>query len=120
MGGEKVEDRSATGIQPLTGVAELDQIIDSGTLVLFKHSTACWISTMAWRHIRRFSKKVPDVPIYVVNVITQRDLSEDISERFGIRHESPQAIVLREGESVWHASHLKVNTEALEIHAAAT
>jgi len=41
-------------------------------------------------------------------------LSESMEERFGIRHESPQAIVVSNGKPVWHASHLRVTAKALE------
>jgi bacillithiol system protein YtxJ len=55
----------------------------------------------------------PTVPVYLVDVIAQRLLSRDIAARLGIRHESPQAIVLRNGAAAWHASHYAVTAEAL-------
>ena len=105
---------SAGGQRELTSTAELEEWVASGTVVLFKHSPACWISTMAGRQVKQFSTNFPHITIGVVDVLRSRALSDDIAERYGIRHESPQAIVFRDGEPVWHASHLRVKAEALE------
>ena len=55
----------------------------------------------------------PAVPVYLVDVITQRPLSRAIAAHLGIRHESPQAILFREGRVTWHASHDDVTVAAL-------
>jgi len=55
----------------------------------------------------------PAIPVYLVDVIAQRPLSREIAARLGIRHESPQVIVLRNGAVAWHGSHSDVSAEAL-------
>jgi bacillithiol system protein YtxJ len=55
----------------------------------------------------------PDVPVCLVDVIGQRPLSREIAGRLSIAHESPQAILLRSGTPVWHASHFGVTAEAM-------
>jgi len=55
----------------------------------------------------------PDVPVYWVDVKGQRPLSREIAGRLGITHESPQAILLRRGTPVWHASHSGVTAGAI-------
>ncbi len=113
-----LQSTSAGGQRELTSIAELEELVGSGTVVLFKHSPACWISAMARRQVKRFSKDFPHITIGVVDVIRSRALSDDIAERFGIRHESPQAIVFRNGEPVWHASHLRIKAAALSTYIA--
>ena len=81
--------------------------------VLYKHSPVCGLSMRARRQVRRFLEAHPDLPVYVVDVIRQRELSREIEECTGIRHESPQAIVLRGGDPAWHGSHRAVTEEAL-------
>lgn len=113
MSEEGLREASTDRIWELESEADLDRVLETGTVVLYKHSTACWISSMTWNHIRRFAKKSPEVNVGVVRVIEDRVISEAIAERFAIRHESPQAIVVSDGEPVWHASHLKITTSAL-------
>ena len=53
------------------------------------------------------------VPVFLVDVLSQRPLSRRIAAELGIRHESPQVIVLRRGTAFWHASHYDVTADAL-------
>ena len=108
-----LQEPSAKRIWELETLDDLNRVLETGTVVLYKHSTACWISSMTWNHIRRFAKKSPEVNIGVVRVIEERAISNAIAERFGIRHESPQAILVEDGEPIWHASHLKISAAAL-------
>jgi bacillithiol system protein YtxJ len=81
--------------------------------VVFKHSPACGASFRALEQIAVFAKEYPDVPVVVVDVIGQRELSESIAGRFGVRHESPQAIVVHGGRAVWSASHGRISAHAV-------
>jgi bacillithiol system protein YtxJ len=60
----------------------------------------------------------PLTDAYLVNVSRQHDLSEAIEARTGVRHESPQALVLQGGKSVWEASHFSITAE--EVRSALT
>lgn len=91
---------------------ELDELIERSKkepVVVFKHSTTCPISSGAYREME-------DIPgeVALIEVQTARDLAREIGTRTGIRHESPQVIIFRNGEAVWHASHWKVTTHAVE------
>ena len=81
--------------------------------IVFKHSTACGRSALARREALEFLDARPDVEIYEVRVLEQRDLSDHIERATGIRHESPQLLVLREGALHWHGSHSGVTAEAI-------
>ena len=83
-------------------------------VVIFKHSTQCSRSAEAYEEYETFMAGNPGTPCGTVLVIEDRRLSDDLEERFGIRHESPQAIVVSNGSPVWHASHWKVTAQALE------
>lgn len=100
-------------LRKLEGTADLDGVLRDEVAVLYKHSPVCGLSSRALREVRGFAATRPELPIYLVNVITRRDLSLEIEERTGIRHESPQAIVLKRGRPTWHASHRAVTEEAL-------
>ena len=83
-------------------------------VVIFKHSTQCSRSEAAYEEFQSFAADNPDTPCGTVLVIEDRDLSDELVERFGIRHESPQAIVVSNGNPVWHANHFAVTARALE------
>lgn len=78
-------------------------------VVLLKHSTSCGISSGVYREV---SQVTTDVNVVVVQ--THRDLSNSISSRTGIRHETPQAIVLVDGRVVYHASHYDIEAAHIE------
>ena len=76
-------------------------------VIVFKHSNACSISARAYREM----EKVDGVNI--VEVQSARDVSHELANRTGVRHETPQAILLKDGRPVWKASHFRITTEAL-------
>jgi bacillithiol system protein YtxJ len=82
-------------------------------VVLFKHSTTCPISTHAYRQMSQLNRNaVGEVGLVVVQ--KARSVSDEIARRTGVRHESPQAFVLRDGKAVWHSSHFDVTADAVE------
>lgn len=92
------------------GLDELIARSQSEPVVLFKHSTTCPISAHAHREMERFT----DADVNLVIVQRARELSGEIERRTGVRHESPQAMVLRAGAVVWNASHYDVTAEAVK------
>jgi bacillithiol system protein YtxJ len=84
-------------------------------LLLFKHSTRCPVSAQAFDEFQRFLNTDAGrrVPAAVVHVIEQRDVSNTVSERFGIRHESPQVMWIKEGKVVWYTSHSNITAEKI-------
>ncbi|WP_160137747.1 bacillithiol system redox-active protein YtxJ [Chryseobacterium sp. c4a] len=79
-------------------------------IAIFKHSTSCFISKTV---IRNFEKEVEgsekEVEVYYLDLLAHRPLSNKIAEDFGIRHESPQLIVLENGKPVNSASHQDIS-----------
>lgn len=100
-------------VHRVEGETDLAQALGSPRGVLYKHSPFCWASAMAIRHIKGFVKTHPDIPVYLIDVIAHRPLSMEAANRLQIRHESPQAIAIVDGEVVWSGSHGEVTTEAL-------
>lgn len=85
---------------------ELFQKSHEAPVVLFKHSTTCPISAAAYREIAGV-----DGDVNIVVVQQARNVSNEIADRTGISHESPQAIVLKDGKPVYQASHYNVTAE---------
>ena len=101
-------------MQRIQSPEELEDAIQAPVALLYKHSETCPISAMALREVAHVAAAYPELPVYVVDVQAQRGMARGIAARFDIRHESPQAILLRGGEAVWHASHFRVTARALE------
>ena len=91
----------------------LEGILSQPEAILYKHSPLCGLSAIAVGEVRAFMEDQPDTPVYLLDVIRERTLAREVERRLGIRHESPQVIVLREGAPVWNASHRGVTAEAL-------
>ena len=101
----------------LSSIAELERALEGSAvrpLVIFKHSPTCGISAQAFEAISEWLAKGPqDADFFVVPVRTSRELSTTLAQRFGIRHESPQALVIDQGKVVWHGSHYRATPTAI-------
>ena len=86
-------------------------------VVIFKHSTRCNISSMAKSRLDRAS--APDgVLFYYLDLIKYRNISAKIVEVFGVHHESPQVLVIRNGECVYDESHNGISMDEILAQAA--
>lgn len=99
---------------PIGDAADVDTVLAEPVAVLYKHSPLCGLSDIAAREVRSFMVANPDIPVYIVDVIRHRPASQEVERRLAVRHESPQALVLREGAVAWHGSHRDVTRSALD------
>ena len=99
-------------MHPIVTDADLDQLLAAPLAVLYKHSPICPTSDAAYTEVLAF-RRHRAVPIYMVDVIRHRSLSRALAERIGVRHASPQAIILRDGVVAWHRSHYEIRAEAM-------
>ncbi|MFO8100263.1 MAG: bacillithiol system redox-active protein YtxJ [Salinibacter sp.] len=86
-------------------------------ILVFKHSSTCSISAKAEREMRSLAEET-NVPVYQVVVQENRAVSDEIADTLNVRHESPQALLVDNGESVYDTSHLNVTEDTLrtELH----
>jgi bacillithiol system protein YtxJ len=82
---------------------------------LFKHSRICPDSAAAYAEVAAYEKAHPGDVIGLIVVQDARDASNRAAAAFGVKHESPQLFLLRDGKVVWHASHDAVTQGAMEI-----
>jgi bacillithiol system protein YtxJ len=104
-------------VKDVTTVEEAARLLASPRAILFKHSPRCPVSAFAYREVTAFLAKSPDVPVHLVDVISHREVSRRIAEMSGVRHESPQILVVRDGTVAFHASHEGVTAKTLEREA---
>lgn len=104
---------------PLTDLAQLESISKSSfekPQVIFKHSTRCSISSMALNRLER--ENVPsNANFYFLDLIKYRSVSTAIAEQFDVFHESPQILVIKNGECIYDESHqgIQMNEIAAQV-----
>ena len=84
-------------------------------VLLFKHSRTCGISCEALDELHtHLSEPLPNASYKLITVQSHRPVSDAAARRLGIRHETPQAILLKDGAAVWCASHFKITARELD------
>lgn len=99
----------------LSGEDQLPEIIERSATtpqVIFKHSTRCSISSMAKNRLDR--SDVPEgIDFYYFDLLANRELSNKIADKFDVYHESPQVLVIRNGECVYDESHSGISMDMI-------
>lgn len=84
-------------------------------VLLFKHSRTCGISCEALEELQAYLARAESQAAYkMITVQSHRGVSDEAGRRLGVRHETPQAILLRDGRPVWNASHFRITARELE------
>jgi len=100
------------GMKDLAGLADLDRALASkGTVVLYKHSTQCGVCDDA---IEELEKHPGAADFYYLDLLAHRDVSTAIAQRLGVKHESPQAIFLKDGKVTAVLNHRSIRLPAIQ------
>jgi bacillithiol system protein YtxJ len=98
----------------LTSIEELDQLIAASAnspVLILKHSNRCSVCHVVLDRLERNWKAEDDqkaVP-YFLDLLAHRGVSNAIAERFGVEHESPQVLLIKDGKSIYSATHSDIN-----------
>ena len=85
--------------------------------VIFKHSTRCSISSMVKNRLERAA--VPaGLPFHYLDLIAHRNISNQVAEDFFVEHESPQVLIIKNGECIYDESHNGINMDEIIEQAA--
>ncbi len=101
----------------LEDVAELDEIEKASyhiPVLIFKHSTRCMISRMALKQFENDFDLNNFIKPYLLDLLQHRDVSNAIAARFGIFHQSPQIILIKDGKAIFDTSHEQINAHDLK------
>jgi bacillithiol system protein YtxJ len=105
-------------LTPITDLSSLDAAIAESRerpVLLFKHSRYCGVSCEALDELHAHMGGVERAVIYrMITVQTHRAVSDVAAQRLGVRHETPQAILLRDGKVIWNASHFSITATRLD------
>lgn len=97
----------------LTELEQLDVLVEESTerpVLIFKHSTRCPVSRMALKNFENeYDIEEGKARIYFLDLLEYRDISNEIAERFGVTHQSPQLILIKDGKAVYDTSHSDID-----------
>ncbi len=96
-------------------LSNLIELSKEHPVLIFKHSTRCSISSTALSRLERSwnNDEIQGAKPYFLDLLSYRNISDKIVDVFKIRHESPQALVIKDGTCVYHASHLSISYSEL-------
>lgn len=102
----------------LTSKQQLDLIDEESKqtpVLLFKHSTRCSISSTALSRLERKWQETDGQKLkpYYLDLLQHRDVSNFIASHYGVEHQSPQALIIRNGKCVYSATHLDIFYEEI-------
>lgn len=108
----KKEEESFINWIPLTSldqIKEIKKLSKNEPVAIFKHSTRCGISSMVIkRFVNSFDEELKDFKVYYLDLLSYRDISNEIGYTFQVLHQSPQLLVVKKGEVISHASHYDI------------
>lgn len=102
----------------LQSIDQLNEIKNlPGYSIIFKHSIRCSISMMAKRRFELDWDSLPEeIPLYFLDLIQYREISNQIAQLFHVYHESPQLLLIKDGECILDQSHGGISVdEALSV-----
>ena len=108
----------------LTNIAQIEEIKKEShqqPILIYKHSTRCSISSATLGRLERSWKaeEVGDLKPYFLDLIANRSISNQIAEDFDVWHESPQALIILNGASVFDASHFDISFDEIKTQVSA-
>ena len=95
----------------LSNEGQLEEIIDRSKhkpQVIFKHSTRCSISSVVYQRLQKAQQ--PDwLDFYLLDLLAHRPISNQVAATFGVHHESPQVLLIKDGKCIFDESHLSIS-----------
>lgn len=104
----------------LSSVEQLEEIKKASyqqPQLIFKHSTRCSISSMILNRLER-SEATDQIRFHYLDLLAHRNLSNQLAEDFSVYHESPQVLLIKNGECIYDESHQGINMDEITEQAA--
>lgn len=120
LDGEQTNENQKEALpwQMLRSIEQLDSIVEESKnipVAIFKHSTRCGISRMVLRQFEdTYDIDASQMKLYYLDLLSFRDVSDEVGIRFQVIHQSPQLIVIKNGNAVAHASHHGIQAGELQ------
>jgi bacillithiol system protein YtxJ len=106
---------------PLKTEAQLENIFEKSATIpqlIFKYSSRCSLSDMIKERLE-MEEAIPSIEFYFLDLIRYRSLSNRIAEEFTVQHQSPQVLLIKNGQCVFDESHMDIHMKDIAAHSAA-
>jgi bacillithiol system protein YtxJ len=112
------KENSMAIYKELTSLAALNELLQAShqqPVLFFKHSNACPISSRAFGEFQQYLASEASATVQHALIVVQkaRDVSDQLADAIGIQHETPQAIIVRDGKAIWDESHFKLKSDVI-------
>ena len=123
MGLSEKDDSSGNQVFPkvtwiaLDNLAQLNEIKDisnTQAVLIFKHSTRCVVSRMALKQFEKEYENKRETVNYFLDLLNFKDVSNEISATFNVKHESPQILIIKNQVSMYNVSHDDIDAEFID------
>jgi bacillithiol system protein YtxJ len=120
FGNSDSKDTKDSGVNwtELTQLQQLDTLTEESAqtpVIIFKHSTRCPVSRMALKSFENeYGIEEGIAKPYFLDLIAHRDVSNEIASRFNVVHQSPQVLVIKNGQSVYDESHGEIDAAVVK------
>lgn len=105
----EIESFNWISLNEISQLEELIKVSNSNLVVIFKHSTRCWTSRSVLSKFEKATVSLKEnVAFYYLDLLNYRNISNEITQKFNVRHQSPQIVVLKDGKVVDHQSHYDI------------
>ncbi len=114
---EENKSDSKVGWRQLTDLGQVNDMVAESTekpVIIFKHSTRCGVSRMVLKQFENEFDLHEKITPYFLDLLEHRNVSNEIASRFGVFHQSPQLIVIKDGNAVFNDSHGSIDAGKLE------
>ena len=114
--GSKVKEEKETNVNwiPLNSLEQIKTIKElskSETILVFKHSTRCGISSMVIKRFENlFDSSMNNIKVYYLDLLNFRAISDEVGYSFQVQHQSPQLLIIRNEVAVLNISHYDITT----------
>lgn len=104
----------------LENTETLEEIVKQSSdkpVVIFKHSTHCSISSLALNRLDRDwnAEEMNNINAYYLDLITYRQISNQIAADFQVPHQSPQVLIIKDGKCIYDTSHMGISYAAIKM-----
>lgn len=101
----------------LSEMGQLNELIElskQNPILILKHSTRCSHSAMAKNRLELYWETSVGIAPYYLDILNHRNISDELAKNFNVRHESPQILLLKNGECIFHTSHNGIDFNKLK------
>lgn len=105
----------------LTTEAQLQNILEKSfqtPQLIYKHSKTCSISSVVRNRLEK-NTPPPGIDFYFLDIWEYRMVSNKIAADFSVRHESPQVLLIKNGQCIYEESHLGIRMDEIEVQSMA-